>query len=187
MTNYPDFDDMSPAPLYHRYPGQDQPRNVYLQIDPSEKEITISWCEDDGVPMDVYHDLSFRIYISPYLSGRGLSNLVDDPVFRGLVDRIIVGHSIEWDGRNLVGRLTTGGQDSLEDLELLCQTFSRESIDQTPVLDVSEWLNRYPADQLLETGETIEDSADRIRDVAESEGIILGGDVEKFIRDRLEN
>lgn len=99
----------------------------------------------DGTPMDEWHQRTLHHII---LSAEHGSCLLDVERLRddlspggklsGLIDRIRAGHSVEWDGSNMVGRLTKDAREASDLVEHhLCQVGYASDAD---VWDTGTWL-----------------------------------------------
>jgi hypothetical protein len=109
---------------------------------------------------------------------------------RPLVERVIAGHSVEWDGSNHVGRLT---YDASEALDALDDLFARADLaDEDWMLwTVADWIGSTPlADLGLDAGsddEAIRAAAANLRHTARTDGVILMDDasLEDALRERV--
>ena len=93
------------------------------------------------------------------------------------------GHTIDWDGNNMVGRLDDDAQEASEEFERLIETSLYSDNDCVSVWAVCDWLfstctlrDHWDTQPLSEAVATLE--AD-----AESEGVYLDGDVEGELLD----
>lgn len=151
----------------------------------------------DMTPIDVYHrrDLVWQI-----ASARNGSCAVDVEALRDdlaeggvlsrLLDRVRAGHSIEWDGSNMVGRLTDDAEEAREEISYLIAA-SRRYASDTMVMSAEEWLCGQDDGGVVlgrleisvdATAEQISDCAAECVAQAEMDGIILTGDMAEVIR-----
>ena len=82
------------------------------------------WEGGDGISVDEWHNRDLRFVIANAKGGAvklDTAALRDDLKAGGklavLIDRIIAGHSVEWDGSNMVGHLTDDAREASEALE----------------------------------------------------------------------
>jgi hypothetical protein len=108
--------EIKDGPQYCRYPNQLYPQPTYVEIDPAEGLVTYGFNAEigTGVPLSVWHKHILRVPVGPCVSGGAVKEALDTT----LIDRIIAGHSVQWDGNNHVGRLTEDAQEALQNLEL---------------------------------------------------------------------
>jgi len=124
------------APLYHRYTGQTDPQPAYLEIDPGAGTVRADWNGEIGsaVPFGVYQGRILRVPVPCYAHGPSLARELESEPVRAMLERIIAGHSVEWDGSNNIGRLTKDAQAAVAELEEWL-----ESVAQTEVWDAADW------------------------------------------------
>jgi hypothetical protein len=82
------------------------------------------WDGGDGISVDEWHNRDLRFVIA---NAKGGAVKLDTAALRHdlkpggklalLIDRIIAGHTVEWDGDNMVGRLTDDAREASEALE----------------------------------------------------------------------
>jgi len=125
------------APLHNQYPGQSDPQGAYIEIDPAERTAYADWNAEVGnaVPMSVWHNRKLRIAISPCVHGPALADWLKIERVQSTINRIVAGHSVEWDGNNMVGRMTEDAVAACDELE----SMSRELPD-VAVWDVEDYL-----------------------------------------------
>ncbi|MDQ7794167.1 MAG: helix-turn-helix domain-containing protein [bacterium] len=173
------------APLYRRYPGQTKPQPAYIEIDPSTWTVTATHDGEIGgaVPMAVWHGLYRRIPVDPYLRGRVVADMLEDPELQTLIGRICAGHSIEWDGNNRVGRLSEDAQQALQDAIEWVDSYIDDPTDRVAVYDAGEWLRGSPPPvTATSTDEEITQWDREIEEEARREGVILEGSVAEYLR-----
>jgi hypothetical protein len=105
------------APLFHQYPGQNGPQGAYIELD-EDGVVSADWNGEIGgaIPFHVYHGRTRWYSIHNRWSGDGLIDFLQSDEIRGLLARIHAGHSIDWDGNNMTGRLTEDAIDAEEEL-----------------------------------------------------------------------
>jgi|OM-RGC.v1.011416948 hypothetical protein len=140
----------------------------------------------NGTPMDEWHGL-IRCWSNRLSAG---SAVLPDPDkiaqlaerAKPLLARVAAGHSVEWDGRNMVGRLTRDAQAASEELaELMWMRFDLDwTRDDVLIDDAWNWLHDVPLAELGvtvdSTDEEIDNAAAEIEDRARlDEARIIGG------------
>lgn len=128
--------------LHCRYGDRVDPQPAYVEID----EDGAVFADYDGeignaVPMTVWHKRTLRVPVAPeadctdlaaYLRGPGLA----------LLQRIHDGHTVEWDGSNHVGALTSDAEAALDQLGAELQ-----DLPTVEIWTAEDWL--FGADQTL--------------------------------------
>lgn len=121
----PDLDALraKAAPVYHRYPRQTSAQPAYIEMDEGGA-VSVDWDSSigNGAPMSVWHNRTLRWSIPNTLTGAALADFLGREDVQALLERIHAGHSVDWDGRNQVGRLTDDARNASYDLEGLCET-----------------------------------------------------------------
>ncbi|HUW71548.1 MAG TPA: hypothetical protein VMX33_15080 [bacterium] len=104
------------APLYKKYPGQVKAQGAFLELDEAGR-VSVDWNGEIGnaVPAAVYHHKVLRFPIPCDLSTLGICQLGEH--VRPLLARIHAGHSVDWNGSNMVGRFTDDAAVAIEELE----------------------------------------------------------------------
>lgn len=161
------------APLYCQYPNQTGPQPAYLQVD-DDGEISLDYSGEIGnaVPMAVWHGLVSRYAVSALLSAQQVAGLLADETVVALAARVHAGRTERWDGSNYVGVLS---DDAVEASEQLTQYLS-EIEGAADVQDVGDYLALY-------TPTGAPDEAEQIEAAAESDGVVLVGDVARWLAD----
>lgn len=180
------------APLHYRYPGQHSPQGAYLGIDPGRRRA--GWGVDTeiggAVPAGVWHRRLIRVPCSCYLTAEQTAALGDE--LRPLIERVVAGHAVEWNGRNYTGRLD---DDASEALDAIAAALEDEE-GGVQVWDAGEWLGGGPATwQSLCAGAGVDPErgggavgavVGYVGSLADSEGIALDG-TERAVADLLES
>ena len=108
-----------PTDLYCQYSGQYQRQAAFVAL---SLETGSLWADYDGeignaVPFDVWHRRVLRWYI-PALRAEAANALLDE--IAPLAQRVLDGASIEWNGHNMVGRLTTDADAAAIEIDHAC-------------------------------------------------------------------
>ena len=189
------LDRDSRAPLWHRYPGQFQPQWAYLEISPEEPFVSLDTTGEIGnaVPMAVWHNRVLRVDVPANLSWDEIDRLVEGQQVATLIEQIIEGHSVHWDGSNQVGCLT---DDAREALDTLQEYLLGEYQGETEIWSTEEWLENstcfnngeYRIENVgrvtcESTDEELSGMAERIRLNADVENIFLEDDPEDWLQE----
>ena len=140
-------------------PGSTPYRRVRLEIT-EDGRVNLSgrtYYGGDGTPVSEWHRRDLVYTVEPNADGETLrADLAEGGRIAVLIDRIKAGRSVEWDGSNMVGRLTEDASDADVDL--------REPLDVYPtysgqVCTAEFWLigDESPARVLVDGGDTAED------------------------------
>ena len=185
------------APLFCRYPQQNQPQPGVITIDPEREHITADYSGEigGGTPMNVWLGHVITLSVSPYVKGDVLADLIEGDEFQALARIVVDEHSIEWDGNNDKGELTAEGRDAEERLQEMLDRLDES--DMAQVWDAGDWLaaDTYYDHENREwvkigndkitaktTDEEIEALAAKLAAEAEAEDAELDGDLEKILR-----
>lgn len=151
---------------------------------------------NDGIPGSEFHGL---ILVYPFASSYDGARVIDVEALRHdlsdggelsvLIDRIILGHEIEWNGNNYVGVLSGDAKDADTDLSLIDDD---RYVSTAAVWDAKEWLYSggdsdariltYLGLTTKATDDEIESASKHCRDEVKANGGVLIGDVERAIR-----
>lgn len=182
------LDSESNAPLYHKYATQLQPQPAFLYLT-ADGEVGLDWASEiGGVPADVWHDRTFRWYVSPFLSKDACDMLLNDEEVLALLERVHSGHYVEWDGSNHVGRLTEDARDAKEALEELLDRRYNYEMD-TQVWNADDWITAGGVNCLTDVwreDEPLDEAVERLEKEAKDEGIVLYGSVKDALIGMLE-
>ena len=152
---------------------------------------------EDGIPVDEWLNrvLTFDIASAAHgcvaLDIERLRNaLREDGALAPLIERIISGHSVEWDGQNNRGRLDVDAVAAYDDMEYLLSSSPSGYVGEISVWDVEQYFETCPSGQLLaELGLTLAspdaDIAAAVPGIladAKSDDILLVGDVEGYLK-----
>lgn len=69
----------------------------------------------NAVPVDVWHRRALRWEVHNRMTAAEIKKVFED--VKSLLDRIHAGHSVEWDGNNLVGVFSDDAHSAMVDLE----------------------------------------------------------------------
>lgn len=172
---------------YHQDTGQETWTALF--IDPQERTAYIRQeCDDNATPVDIYHGrrLCQRLDIRPdedaareYLTGNA---------GQALLERIVSGHSVNWDGSNMIGSLDDDASEAFDELILgiNCLAESDWSIWQ-----VDDYLDDAVRNSIqpMTTDEELRNQESEIEVSAHAEHVIIDGDVLDYLteyRDRIQ-
>ena len=172
------------APLYNRYPGQTEAQGAYVEI---TEDGTVTADSDPniggGSTFDVFHGRTRRWNVSATVRGEVLADLLESAEVTELLGRIYVGHSVEWDGNNNVGRLDDDAAEAEQDLESLLDALGEDETACGAVWDLENWLGLLDFDDKWPKGETLVEAVKGVEDGAASSGVQLDGNIEKYLLD----
>jgi hypothetical protein len=102
--------------LCHQYQGQQQPQDIYLELDPNARQVTIHYNAEIGnaIPVDTWNGM-LRRYTIPLMSRRNAARLAR--TLRPLLERVCDGWERVWDGGRYTGRLNADARDAEADIE----------------------------------------------------------------------
>jgi hypothetical protein len=156
-----------------------------VKVDPSDRTVyaTQEW-HDNATPMEEWLDriVVFLPAIRP--DEDELRSLLESDEGQRLLDAICDGHSIEWDGNNMVGVLTDDASAALDELTGL--------IDALPETDwelwsVEDWLQQADLGITAQTTDAeLSAMAEEIEREATQDHRILSGDVAEYLRQERE-
>ena len=161
---------------------------AYCQIDPSSNPVkamevsleldliadppTISirhHMQIDGIPIRARHGLIRRYELSPIINATEFAADMNNGAFDRLLDRIVEGIKIDWNGRNWVGLATVDAENAADELRDRLDKYEEEAMYGGEVCGIwdaaSWWINITIA--AVDTGITDETTDDEIREIAE--------------------
>ena len=167
-------------PIYHRYPGEQEPQDAYLEIDPERGSATLDYDGELGnaVPSEVWHGLVRRVSVPAAILYEDAMAFLSEAV--PLVRRVVNGYEQTWNGNNHVGRYTARAKAALKKIEQLAETISTVT-----VWGLEEWFENTNVGDLVKDGEDLSVAADRLDDEALGQKVYLDGNVENYLRKRL--
>lgn len=103
---------------------------------------------------------------------------------QALLARICDGHSIEWDGSNMVGQMSDAGQAAVD--ELLAGIEAEVSDSDWSLWDVGDWLANDDLGGLnaATTDDEMGAIAAEIESAANHDHVVLAGSVEDYLREK---
>jgi hypothetical protein len=154
----------------------------------------------DGTPADEWHrrSLAYRFPCPGVLDVERLrADLGQGGVLAELIDRIVAGHRVEWDGSNFSGTLTRDAEEASVELADRIDdhgTTVPYLADELELWPVEEWMSAGGSNDidvqldfaglLPESdpkGEAVRDAAEGVMAAARHEGAVLLGDVEAYL------
>jgi hypothetical protein len=173
-----------PAPLCLKHEDIPVEQPAFVQLDENGR-VVARFDDTDGsiLPDAVIHERTLRWDISPFLSGKLIAALADNPTFRTLLQRVHDGRKIEWDGKNEVGVFT-------EDAEVACDALEDFLAGLEPditVMEVNDWL--FDGLSLFDhwSGRPLDTAVQELEEIAEEErdsddgGVIIEGNIEQAL------
>lgn len=106
----------TPDELHRQYDGEMQPQPCYIELDLREGTLLADWNAEVGnaVPESVYHGFERR-YRIPCLTADAANRVMNE--IAPLAGRVVAGFEEEWDGKNMVARLSDDAQNAEDEIE----------------------------------------------------------------------
>ncbi|MDR1686226.1 MAG: hypothetical protein LBR82_07280 [Desulfovibrio sp.] len=173
-----------PAPLYRKHESMPVEQPAFVQLDENGRVLArFDDSDERAVPDAVLCERTLRWGITPFLSGKELAALAENPTFCALLKRAHEGRKIEWDGKNHVGIFTEDAEaasDAIED-------FLNSLEPDITVMDVRDWL--FDGLSLFDhwSGRPLDTAVQELEEIALEEreaddgGVIIDGDIEQAI------
>jgi len=213
LVTYPSPENLErlraePAPVYHKYPDNYAPQPAHLYLD-ADGEVSADWGDANSVTMDVAEGRTLRFRIPAQVTGRALVAMLEDDRILRLLERIHVGHTVEWDGSNHRGRLTDDAREAADKLDAWLDQNYWDDGDMAVIWTVEDWMQssvsamtlagepciwpdaqqfavtRYGGDIFVvrakSTDEELRELASGIRSSAETEGALLSDSASDFV------
>lgn len=169
------------APLYLKYDREINPQGAYIEID-EDGEVTASSNAEigNGIPNFVWHGRTRRIPCPYGVVGSSLADYLEGDEGKELLERIHVGHTVEWDGNNHVGSVTEDAQEAERELERALQ-----ELPQATIYTAEEWIEHDVLSNVWPVGKTLAEAAELSSTPKEAHQVI-DGDMEEAIMDKAE-
>lgn len=174
--------------LYHRYPSQSDRQPCYIELDCRSGVLRATWTGEIGnaIPMSVYHGHDIRWEI-PCLTADAANDLMAE--ISDLARRILAGYESNWDGHNMVGRLTDDASRAVDEIAVLINDLYIDESNGVSGIEAGDYLAEWLPDDLsaTSTDEEIEEMAAAIAaDAADTHYVVFGlVDYLTEIRDRM--
>lgn len=141
------------APVYEKHGWQSQPQPAFIRMDENGK--IDAWVNgDNGTPMRAWHRRTLTWRVPSNVRGDALLAFAKE--HQPLFERVYLGHEVDWDGNNHVGKLDEDAREGREEIEKATEALHDKSID---VYSMAEWMSAegnnklrdlWAADQSLE-------------------------------------
>jgi hypothetical protein len=143
-----------------------------LNIYPQEKQVSVVQ-EDNtsGTWSEFWHNHAFAISMDGYALEGEIRDFIRDN--QGKLRTIAQGHSIGWDGSNMVGELSEDANQALD--EIIEAWESLGDVTTYMIMDADDYIQMLSADELRNFGNTAEAIAQAIYDNRDDNDVILGG------------
>jgi hypothetical protein len=175
MTDYSDIlpEDDKAAQILLSDTGSDGRSNTQAELTIREDGTvslgTRTYYGGDGTPMDEWHRRTLVYRINENADAKTLRDeLRDGQRLSLLIDRVIEGHSVEWNGSNHVGRLDDDAEDADRELETALTDYTPYSGN---VASAKLWLTG--GTQLLRGVIQPDDTAEDLLATAEGDGWLI--------------
>lgn len=153
-----------------------------LYIDPGTRT---AWVQQDypgqnGVPEHIWRHRTLSYGIDTRPDQDALSEYLNGEEAQALLAAICDEHTVEWDGSNMVGRLSEAGNAAVE--ELLAGIEAEVADSDWALWDIDEWFNGAPDDLTAETtDEELAQLTEKYDYMARSDSVMLDGDVREYL------
>ena len=173
--------------FYLRYPGQteSQPVNLVLNLSAEEVDCEINFNIGPGMSIAEYHGIE-RVWLLPEaILATSVNHLMDrvEPLLRTILDN----SEVVWDGNNHVAKLNDVAIAAEEEIDEIIRDQYHDESDCAWVLEPADYFEDSAVDEILGKGNTVEEIAEYYLEVAESQNILIVGDLETFIDSLLES
>lgn len=157
---------------YHRDTGR--ATTTTLRLDPEYRRASVyQEYDDNATPSDEWHRRVLTMPIEPNPDEDATREYLTSAAGQALLTRVCDGHSIDWDGHNMVGRLTPAAEEAWQELEDALTTLPES---EWSLWDVADWLEDVDVDANA-TDEELAALAASIESDLPAEHVVLTGDV----------
>lgn len=139
MTKVYNTELTEPDELLCHYPGENNIQPTNLELDLEDGELTAGYNPNVGgraYPESVGNRRTLWFPI-PCLTATAANALLEDA--KPIAQRILDGATIEWNGNNLVGVLTSDAQAACDELAALCDEGNFSEADYAVQYDAGDW------------------------------------------------
>lgn len=169
--------------LLHVYQNQTDRQPCYVELDCDDELLLADYDAEIGgaVPTEVWHGRARR-YAIPLLMTGTVNALLDE--LAPLAQRVIAGYTREWNGNNLVGRLTDDAMNAEDEIAGIIQNYE----DDLHWYEAGDWLTEIDLDLVrrLHAGETVDALADEYQGTGGEDDPILIG-LESYLEELAED
>lgn len=124
------------APVYEKYDREFQAQPAYIRMD-EDGEID-AWVNGEignAVPASIWNGRTLTWRVPSDVRGDALLAFVKE--HQGLFERVYLGHEVDFDGNNHVGKLDEDAQEASEEIEQAAESLCDETIG---VCSMAEWM-----------------------------------------------
>lgn len=172
-------------PLYCHYEEQEKPQFSYVKLQPEAGILTAEYNTDIGnaVPLAASNSRIFLWAVPERISSENLRILLEE--IRPLAEQLCAGYSREFNGTDFVGQLTGKARETYGKIEEICQN-ALKNPDICLHFENCEYFLAFSSLQdVWPAGQTLEEAARNQNELAERENIILSGEIEEALIDKL--
>lgn len=150
------------------------PTLTQLWFDPRDGTYGVSQeYDDNATPMDEWHGLILTNTNRTGPDEDEARAYLTDPDTVALLQQVIDGFEVVWNGSNMVGRMTDEARDAWE---RVCSEFAELPETEWSLWDTGDWINDTADVTATTTNDELRAMADELEAVAEMEKVILTGD-----------
>ena len=164
---------------YHRDTGR--ATTTTLRLDPEYRRASVyQEYDDNATPSDEWHRRVLTMPIEPNPDEEATREYLTSAAGQALLTRVCDGHSIDWDGHNMVGRLTPAAEEAWQELEDALTSLPES---EWSLWDVGDYLAMVDVDADA-TDEELATLAAEIEADLPTEHVVLDGDVLPYLQRR---
>lgn len=169
----------APAPLYHVFAMERDSQPAYVELDIETGAVSTNYDSSlGGMPAPVWQGIIRRYRVPSAVSGAALADALENDKIRALLQRVQDGAAIVWDGGNWIGQLTDDAAAAEQELGNIFQT-----LETANIIDVDDYCSGVALTELW-SDQSLDVAAAEIEGTAESDDIVLDGDVEDYLVER---
>lgn len=169
------------AALHYQYAGQLQPQQAYVYVsEAGEVSADYDGNIGGGMPAHIWNKRTLSMRVSSQTDARALAAHLQSAPIVALLERIVAGHSIEWDGSNHRGRLSSDAQDAFDDLEGALLFWSEDTDNQVHIWSAYDFVSAGGQNGLNDVwpdGVQLQQAVEQIQRDAADVNAIVNGDV----------
>lgn len=155
------LDESNPAALFHHYQFQTDAQDVYLELDTEDGEFSIDYNGEIGnsiPPASVFHNRTLRWGLGVIPTTTAANTILTE--LAPLAQRILDGATVEWDGSNHIGYLTTDDAAvAAEEIATYCDGRGAADLDLVEEYDAGYWFSEGLGDIVITADTTDEEIA----------------------------
>lgn len=151
------------------------PKDVYFCLDTEDGRVWFEWrCQcEQAVDFRVWHGIVRRWEVPVYADAKAMTEAINGGALDAMLERILAGASIIWDGNNHVCRMTKDAQDADDEVR---QWFDgwKDSLE-CGLWDAGDWFGDWPPEEVTasSTDEELDAVAEKWEAKAREDNVVL--------------